>query len=379
MTPESTAAMTKIVNTLLRKPYSADFRKPLDFRSLGLDDYPQIIAKPMDLGTVKQKIERQGYMSVEQCADDIRLIWSNCKRYNGEGSDFYNLADRLSKQFEELFSKEFPKVKAKKKRGCPLAIDLTEEASPQEKKLRKSINDVAADLVCPITQELPIEPVMAEDGKIYEKKAILEWLSRDATSPVTRARMGSRLLPAIQTRNTIEALVKSGAIGDELTTAWKQKLADVKLVKEMHAKAEGGDGSAMYRLGGWCNSGMNGLTKDDVQARAWYERSAAARHPKGMAAFGECLLLGIGGPQDNALGLVNVTEAAYLGSDVGVMKLGRAFYNGKYGLPRDPARAKFWLKKIIDRECKYKHLSKAGNELAARWLRRMEMMGRDGV
>ena len=321
MTPESTAAMTKIVNTLLRKPYSADFRKPLDFRSLGLDDYPQIIAKPMDLGTVKQKIERQGYMSVEQCADDIRLIWSNCKRYNGEGSDFYNLADRLSKQFEELFSKEFPKVKAPKKRGCPLAIDLTEEASPREKKLRKSINDVAADLVCPITQELPIEPVMAEDGKIYEKKAILEWLSRDATSPVTRARMGSRLLPAIQTRNTIEALVNSGAIGDELTTAWKQKLADEKLVKEMHVKAEGGDGSAMYRLGGWCNSGMNGLTKDDVQARAWYERSAAARHPKGMAAFGECLLLGIGGPQDNALGLVNVTEAAYLGSDVGVMKL----------------------------------------------------------
>ena len=238
MTPESTAAMTKIVNTLLRKPYSADFRKPLDFRSLGLDDYPQIIAKPMDLGTVKQKIERQGYMSVEQCADDIRLIWSNCKRYNGEGSDFYNLADRLSKQFEELFSKEFPKVKAKKKRGCPLAIDLTEEASPQEKKLRKSINDVAADLVCPITQELPIEPVMAEDGKIYEKKAILEWLSRDATSPVTRARMGSRLLPAIQTRNTIEALVKSGAIGDELTTAWKQKLA-VREVSEGDAR-EGG-------------------------------------------------------------------------------------------------------------------------------------------
>ena len=375
MTPEDTAAMKRIIDLLMRSPDSVDFRKPVAWRSLKIYDYPQIIAKPMSLDVVAFKIFNQQYLTVEQCADDIRLIWSNCKRYNGEGSDFYNLADRLSKQFEELFSKEFPKVKAPKKRGCPLAIDLTEEASPQEKKLRKSINDVAADLVCPITQELPIEPVMAEDGKIYEKKAILEWLNRDATSPVTRARMGSRLLPAIQTRNTIEALVNSGAIGDELTTAWKQKLADEKLVKEMRAKAEGGDGHAMYRLGGWYSSGMNGLTKDDVQARAWYERSAAARYPKGMAAFGECLLLGIGGPQDNALGLVNVTEAAYLGSDVGVMKLGRAFYNGKYGLPRDPARAKFWLKKIIDRECKYKQLSKAGNELAARWLRRMEMTG----
>ena len=373
MTPESTAAMTKIVNTLLRKPYSADFRKPLDFRSLGLDDYPQIIAKPMDLGTVKQKIERQGYMSVEQCADDIRLIWSNCKRYNGEGSDFYNLADRLSKQFEELFSKEFPKVKAKKKRGCPLAIDLTEEASPQEKKLRKSINDVAADLVCPITQELPIEPVMAEDGKIYEKKAILEWLNRDATSPVTRARMGSRLLPAIQTRNTIEALVNSGAIGDELTTAWKQKLADEKLVKEMHAKAEGGDGSAMYRLGGWCNSGMNGLTKDDVQARAWYERSAATRHPMGLSCFGKCLTNGSDyGHKNISLGLVYLTDAAHLGSNHAAYKLGDAFAHGKCGLPKDSVQARFWLKEVAGDECKYKHLSAKGIADAAKWLRELD-------
>ena len=363
--------MMKIINTLLRRSNSADFRKPVAWRILGLDDYPQIIAKPMDLGTVKQKIEGQQYNSVEECADDIRLIWDNCKRYNPHRSDFYNLADRLSKRFEELFSKVKPETK-KRDRDA----DLTEEAS---KKLRKSINDVAADLVCPITQELPFDPVMAEDGKIYERNAIVEWLGRERTSPVTRARMGTRIIAAIQTKNTISTLIKSGAIEGEIAEAWEKKLADEKLVKEMRAKAEGGDGPAMYRLGGWCNSGMNGLTKDDVQARAWYERSAAARHPKGMAAFGECLLLGIGGPQDNALGLVNVTEAAYLGSDVGVMKLGRAFYNGKYGLPRDPARAKFWLKKIVERECKYKHLSKAGNELAARWLRRMEMMGRDGV
>ena len=108
------------------------------------------------------------------------------------------------------------------------------------------------------------------------------------------------------------------------------------------------------------------------------ERTGEASSPKSRpyVLVRASPLAGISGA---GIGLVNVTEAAYLGSDVGVMKLGRAFYNGKYGLPRDPARAKFWLKKIVERECKYKHLSKAGNELAARWLRRMEMMGRDGV
>ena len=69
----------------------------------------------MDLGTVKQKIERKpgGYRNVNACVADIRLIWSNCKRYNGEGSDFYDLADRLSKRFEELFAKA--KAEAKKR------------------------------------------------------------------------------------------------------------------------------------------------------------------------------------------------------------------------------------------------------------------------
>ena len=144
MTPEDTAAMTKIIKTLLRRADSVDFRKPVAWRILGLDDYPQIIPKPMDLGTVKQKIERKpgGYRNVNACVADIRLIWSNCKRYNGEGSDFYDLADRLSKQFEELFSKA--KAEAKKRdRDAAAAVEEAWRAA-QAKKMRKSINDVAA-------------------------------------------------------------------------------------------------------------------------------------------------------------------------------------------------------------------------------------------
>ena len=80
------AAMTKIINTLMQRPDSVPFREPVDWRGLGLYDYPQVIAKPMDLTTVKQTIERQGYKSVNDCADDIRLIWNNCKKYNQDGS-----------------------------------------------------------------------------------------------------------------------------------------------------------------------------------------------------------------------------------------------------------------------------------------------------
>ena len=255
------------------------------------------------------------------------------------------------------------------------ALEERDEASPQEKKMRASINDVAADLLCPITQELPLEPVIAKDGKIYERNAILEWFSKkdgDATSPSTGKVIDTELVPAVQVRNTIEALIKSGAIEGELAEAWKTKLEDEKVVKEWRAKAEGGDGNAMYWLGAWYQLGRNGLAKDMAQARAWYERSAAARDPRGMACFGgDCLLRGEG-PQDNALGLVNAAQAAELGSEFGAYLLGWVFFSGGCGVPKEPVQARYWLKKVVDGECKYKHLNDAGKADAAKLLRELD-------
>ena len=106
-----------------------------------------------------------------------------------------------------------------------------------------------------------------------------------------------------------------------------------------------------------------------MQARAWYERSAAARDPKGMGTFGEYLLLGIGGSKETSPGLVNVTEAAGLGSELGAYRLGEAFFKGAFGLPKDPARARYWLKKLVGGECTHKHLTDSAKAEAAEWLR----------
>ncbi len=246
-----------------------------------------------------------------------------------------------------------------------------EIASSREKKMRASINDVVAELLCPINRELPFDPVLAEDGKIYERDAILKWFAKkagDATSPSTGAVIGTKLLPAVQVRNTIESLIQTGAIEGEIAEAWQEasakKRADETKVKETRAKAEGGDGYAMYLLGLWYRSGRGGLAQDAVQSRAWLERSAAARDPRGLAYFGCCLLNGIGGPQDIAFGLVNVTEAAGLGSEFGAHSLGRGFFVGGWGLPKDHVRARFWLEKVVNGECEFKHLSPTERSLA---------------
>jgi hypothetical protein len=72
---------------------------------VGLYDYPQVIKNSMDLGSVKKKIMDRKYKSLQQAAEDVRLVWSNCMTYNADGSDFFILAQGLAKKWEDKFQK----------------------------------------------------------------------------------------------------------------------------------------------------------------------------------------------------------------------------------------------------------------------------------
>ena len=54
------------------------------------------------------------------------------------------------------------------------------------------------ELICPITQEMMVEPVIAADGHTYERESIERWLSGAShqRSPTTNAAMLSRNLTA---------------------------------------------------------------------------------------------------------------------------------------------------------------------------------------
>eukprot|EP01087_Luapelamoeba_hula_P009768 TRINITY_DN2554_c0_g2_i1.p1 TRINITY_DN2554_c0_g2~~TRINITY_DN2554_c0_g2_i1.p1 ORF type:complete len:512 (+),score=119.30 TRINITY_DN2554_c0_g2_i1:160-1695(+) len=42
------------------------------------------------------------------------------------------------------------------------------------------------DFLCPITQDIMVDPVCAEDGYTYEREAIMQWVRSKGTSPITR-------------------------------------------------------------------------------------------------------------------------------------------------------------------------------------------------
>eukprot|EP00826_Nyctotherus_ovalis_P048577 TRINITY_DN5738_c0_g2_i4.p1 TRINITY_DN5738_c0_g2~~TRINITY_DN5738_c0_g2_i4.p1 ORF type:complete len:182 (-),score=58.54 TRINITY_DN5738_c0_g2_i4:62-607(-) len=80
---------------------SVAFRQSVDYIGLGIIDYPTIIKEPMDLSTVKSKLQTGKYADKKSFMADIQLIWNNCKTYNQPYSPIYS----MSEQLEELTHK----------------------------------------------------------------------------------------------------------------------------------------------------------------------------------------------------------------------------------------------------------------------------------
>ena len=85
--PKLTKNMKEIIMKLQRDKRAKLFLEPVDYETLGLKNYLEIIKEPMDLSTVKKRIPT--YTKVEQFKDDLQLIWSNCKKYNVPESVIY--------------------------------------------------------------------------------------------------------------------------------------------------------------------------------------------------------------------------------------------------------------------------------------------------
>ena len=92
---ESLAQCKAAMRELRKHKDAAVFNDPVDWKALGIKDYPLIIKRPMDLGTVMKRLESGQYSSVLDVAADVDLVWSNAMTYNQDGSYIYNTAADL--------------------------------------------------------------------------------------------------------------------------------------------------------------------------------------------------------------------------------------------------------------------------------------------
>jgi TPR repeat protein len=247
------------------------------------------------------------------------------------------------------------------------AAEAEDETAQEFRRHKSAVNEAMDEFLCPITFSLPVDPVMAEDGNVYERSAIEEWLKQQRKSPVTNLAMGTKLLPALRVKNMIRAMVTSGALTGDKVDAWKLKLEEEEEVAETLRKAEAGDGAAMYDLGVWYEYGEMGLAKDEAKAVEWYEKSHEAGDAQGTCYLGDCYLDGLGVPKCLVRANTLLSDAARCGSQYACYKLGRAYAKGRWGFPKDEKMARRYFSMVAS--ASLDDLTDDAKEEAATWLR----------
>lgn len=76
-----------LLSKLSLEPEAAPFLVPVDWKQLGLDDYPEIVQNPIDLHTIRKRLDASVYEDADALLDpelffrDIALCWDNCLDY----------------------------------------------------------------------------------------------------------------------------------------------------------------------------------------------------------------------------------------------------------------------------------------------------------
>jgi len=140
--------------------YAWPFYKPVDVEGLRLHDYFDIIKHPMDLGTVKTKMDNREYSNANEFASDIRLIFTNCYKYNPPDHDVVSMARKLQDVFEFRFAK------------MPDEPAPEPEPEPEPKTAAKSEDaDAQADSESASEED---QSSSSSDGENEEQKKLIE-------------------------------------------------------------------------------------------------------------------------------------------------------------------------------------------------------------
>lgn len=80
--PEPMRKCHAVLTALERHAGANWFLEPVDAHALGVPHYPQIVHMPMDLGTVKRKLEEGAYADPHAFAAETRLVMRNAMTFN---------------------------------------------------------------------------------------------------------------------------------------------------------------------------------------------------------------------------------------------------------------------------------------------------------
>lgn len=103
-----------MLTKLKRNPNASPFLKPVDPIALGIPDYLEKIKNPMDISTVKHRLDTKFYLDPEEFHSDMTLMFNNCYSYNHKDSIVYKMGEELEKAFESNYLEMPSEIKKRK-------------------------------------------------------------------------------------------------------------------------------------------------------------------------------------------------------------------------------------------------------------------------
>ncbi|XP_017137184.1 homeotic protein female sterile-like [Drosophila miranda] len=79
-----------VLDEACKLDFCAEFMRPVDTVVLGVPKYYEVVMKPMDIGTIINRVENNFYHHVGDAMSDFMLIIYNCFKYNKPGDVVYS-------------------------------------------------------------------------------------------------------------------------------------------------------------------------------------------------------------------------------------------------------------------------------------------------
>ncbi|KAG6891419.1 hypothetical protein C0992_007198 [Termitomyces sp. T32_za158] len=103
-TAEQLRFCSRLLNELHKKQYSSvasPFYDPVDWVLLDIPTYPRVVKKPMDLSTMRKKLDGGLYPTAQKFFDDFKLMIRNCFVFNPAGTPVNQAGIELQRVFDE--------------------------------------------------------------------------------------------------------------------------------------------------------------------------------------------------------------------------------------------------------------------------------------
>lgn len=128
---------------------------------------------------------------------------------------------------------------------------------------------------------------------------------------------------------------------------------------ELIRKAQSGDAEAQYNLGGFYQYGLGGFENNKEEAVKWYMKAAEQGHAGALCCIGDCYRDGIFFKENREEAMKWYLKAAEKGDAGAQYVLGDTYFLGLGGIPRDDAKAEYWLLKAAAQGYRFAYSSLA--------------------